>query len=189
MPIRFFLAAATAASLFCGLALAQPKPAEGLKQMGEAFVHEPTKSQVLVPKGWEAAPPKEGTFLGIPFLVLRNPKEGVEITVSWSKIGEAEWKKVVEEELVGLQTLYGMEKVKQSPDAVKGGEKGEKEGVRIDVEAGPARDDREVGTVYLFEVAAENKDRYKLKVRGIIPKLRRDKVQPLVDGVLGQLRF
>jgi len=196
--------------LFVGTALGtaltlaqQPAADDPLQLMDKSWVHIPTKSMLITPEGWEVGRPAEKslalgkpqdkTEVRIPLLFARRPTEGVDVLFTWSPVSTADakdrppWSSVVDEEQAGLETLYGKANVRKGTAIA--GAKGEKSGVRFDIDSGPARDGREIGVVFLFELTAENRDRWKLKVRGTVLKARAKQGLPLVEGLLTQLRF
>lgn len=175
-----FLLLATAAA-------AQDSPALNLRKEGDAFIHDASKSRFTLPKDWEATKPD---LVGsIAKLAIRLPEKSVEGTISWSPlIGKMD--EAVDLEMIELTQKYGREKVtRKDPITVAN-----KPVFVIAVDEGTARDvpnrqGKEAGMVYLFEGGADERSRWKIKLRGSFPKSIAADGQKLVEGLLQNFQW
>jgi hypothetical protein len=152
-------------ALFSGPRVAaQEVAASDLEKIAGGYEHKPSRSQFRLPKGWEDV--RTETTNRNSFLSLRQRQRGIEVTVSWSplrvKIDEA-----VDLEHKLLSMLYGADKVSK-PETAK---TGDKIGFKIRIDDGPTQNGREVGVVYLFETGPTDKERWKVTLRGTVPRL------------------
>jgi hypothetical protein len=174
---------------------------------GKAYVHEPSRSQFVLPPGWEVIPAKaigKSSFLAIR-QGAKNPGDPtIDILISWSPLtvefsdvidgvarkvtipnsdGKQRDTYGIEHDL--LQMLYSPEKVGK-PEAIT---VNERPGFKVLVDNGPTLDDKESGVVYLFETGPDEQNRWKVKVRATMPKLHKAEGLKAVDEVVKNLRW
>jgi hypothetical protein len=162
-----------------GRLASQDQPASDLKADGKAYVHGPSRSRYVPLEDWEVLPPQ--TVRGSSFLTLRQPEAENEVTISWTALG-VPMEEALKLEVALLTMLYGQDKVgKPEPIMAKG-----KAGSKITVDGGPTRDGREAGVVYLFETGPDDKNRWKVKVRGTVLRVKQAEgvaaVEKLLEG-------
>jgi hypothetical protein len=209
---RQVIAVLAALALTVGFVTAQEKvDATGdLKatEDGKAYLHSPSRSQFVLPPGWEVVPAKvigKSSFLAVR-QGAKNPGDPtIDVLVSWSPL-TVELKDVIDgvarkvivpdtngkdqRETFGiehdlLQMLYGKEKVAK-PDAVT---VNERPGFKVLVDNGPTLDDKESGVVYIFETGPDEKNRWKVKVRATMSKLHKADGLKTVDEVVKNLKW
>jgi hypothetical protein len=178
---RFALAAALA------VALVAAQDAPSLKKEGDAFVHDASKSRFSPPKEWEATKPDLSGSLAK--LNLRWPEKGVDVTATWSPlVGKMD--EAVDIEMIELTQKYGKDKVaKKDPITVSN-----KPVFVITLDEGTARDvpnrqGKEAGVIYLFEAGPDDKNRWKIKVRGTYAKKDAAEGQKQVEALLQNFQW
>lgn len=198
--------------LSLGLASAQDKvDATGelkASEDGKSFVHGPSRSQFVLPPGWEVVPARpvgRSSFLGVR-QGAKNPGDPtIDVLISWSPL-TVDLKDVidaVEREVIVpntdgkekrktfgiehdlMQMLYGKEKVAK-PDAVT---VNERPGFKVVVDNGPTLDDKEAGVVYIFETGPDEKNRWKVKVRATTQKLHKADGLRTLDEIVKNLKW
>lgn len=170
----------------CAAALAA-QDAPALKKEGDGFVHEASKSKFSPPKEWETLKPE---LVGsLAKLNLRFPEKGVEVTSTWAPlVGKMD--EAVDLEMIELTQKYGKDKVaKKDPITVAN-----KPVFVIALDDGTARDvpnrkGKETGVIYLFEAGPDDKNRWKIKVRGSFPKKDPEEGRKLVEGLLQNFQW
>jgi hypothetical protein len=209
---RWILAALGSTALCLATIAAQDKvDATGdlkASEDGKAYVHGPSRSQFVLPPNWEVVPGKpigKSSFLGVR-QGAKNPGDPtIDVLLSWSPL-TVELKDVIDaverETIVPntdgkekrktfgiehdlMQMLYGKEKVGK-PDAVT---VNERPGFKVVVDNGPTLDGKEAGVVYIFETGPDEKNRWKVKLRGTMSKLHKSEGLKTVDEIVKNLKW
>ncbi len=158
-----------------------------LRRDGEVFIHNASRSRFTSPKNWEVIQPEN--IAEIAKLNVRKPDKSVEATITWSPlIGNMD--EALEIELLELTQKYGKEKVsKKEPMTVAN-----KPVYVLTVDDGTARDvpaqsGKETGIVFLFEAGPDDKNRWKIKVRGTVYKKEQAEALKIVESLLQQFQW
>jgi hypothetical protein len=155
----------------------------GLTKDGEIFRHDASKSSFKLPKDWEVVELRDS--VNQPHLALRKPFANVDVLITWTRLQDVKFDEAVEIEVNQLAQTYGKDKVaKKDPLTVEN-----KSVAVIEVNEGPDRNGKQRGMVYLLDAGPDAKERWKVKIRGIIGKANQAEGVKAVSGLLSQFQW